>query len=120
MSRRSDSGAPSADATKDTGSAPDVLSMLEKHFSPDPLRESGGWTPRARNQAPNKDDAPIASVTAEAPAKDDAPLATVTSEAPTMKDPSIEVEETPRPQAPTTDVAPDAVAPSNPAPSKWF
>ncbi|CAL1383254.1 unnamed protein product [Linum trigynum] len=105
MSRRSDSGAPSSDAMKDTGSAPDVLSVLEKHFSPDPLRESGGWTPHARNQAPGKDDAPIAAVT---------------SEAPTRKEPLIEAEETPHPQAPTTDVAPDAAAPSNPAPSKWF
>ncbi|CAL1395588.1 unnamed protein product [Linum trigynum] len=120
MSRRSDSGAPSSDAPKDTGSAPDVLSVLEKHFSPDPLRESGGWTPRTRNQAPAKDDVPKATVTPEASTKENAPVAPVISEAPTLKDPSIEEEETPRPQAPTVDVAPDAAAPSNPTPSKWF
>ncbi|CAL1413910.1 unnamed protein product [Linum trigynum] len=103
MSRRADSGAPSSDATKDTGSAPDVLSVLEKHFSPDPLRESGGWTPRTRHQAPSKDDTP---------------LDPVTSEAPTSRDHSIEGEEIPRPKAPTTDAAPDAAAPSQPTPSK--
>ncbi|CAL1354116.1 unnamed protein product [Linum trigynum] len=108
MSRRSDSGAPSSDATKDTGSAPDVLSVLAKYFSPDPLRESGGWTSCAKNQAPTKDDATIAAVTLDAP------------EALSIKEPLVEAQEPPSSQAPATDVAPNVAAPSNPTLSKWL
>ncbi|CAL1360599.1 unnamed protein product [Linum trigynum] len=58
MSAKSGSGAPSASPAKEKPTERDVLQELERHFSPDPLREKGAWTPRARSQASSKSDAP--------------------------------------------------------------
>ncbi|CAL1372246.1 unnamed protein product [Linum trigynum] len=106
MSRKSGSGATSSDTMKDTGLAPDVLSVLEKHFSSDPLRESGGWTPRAKNQAPSKDDTTPAIV------------APKTSEAPTTGERADTATTPPNSQAPSTGGVASAATPSDPKPSK--
>ncbi|CAL1378237.1 unnamed protein product [Linum trigynum] len=55
MSKLPSPGAPSGDAPPNEGQAPDVIKLLEKHFSPDPNQESGGWTPRGSKEAPAKD-----------------------------------------------------------------
>ncbi|CAL1396574.1 unnamed protein product [Linum trigynum] len=58
MSTKSGSGDPSTSPAKDKPLEADVLQELEGHFSPDPLREKGAWTPRTRSQASSKSDAP--------------------------------------------------------------
>ncbi|CAL1355544.1 unnamed protein product [Linum trigynum] len=55
MSKLPSPGAPSGDAPPNDGQALDVIKLLEKHFSPDPNRESGGWTPRGSKEVPAKD-----------------------------------------------------------------
>ncbi|CAL1410726.1 unnamed protein product [Linum trigynum] len=55
MSNLPSPGAPSGDAPHVDSQAPDVIKILEKHFSPDPNRESGGWTPGGSKAAPTKD-----------------------------------------------------------------
>ncbi|CAL1384008.1 unnamed protein product [Linum trigynum] len=100
MSNNSGLGAPSAIPPKDKPSEPDVLQELEGHFSPDPLREKGAWTPRARSQASSKSDAK--------------PLS---SQATSTRDTADKGAAAP-PSKPPANPASDKSAPSNSQPSK--
>ncbi|CAL1394702.1 unnamed protein product [Linum trigynum] len=104
MSNKSGSGAPSTIPPKDKPSEPDILHELEGHFSPDPLREKGAWSPRARSQASSKSDAP----------SDATPIS---SQATSTRDTADKGAAAP-PSKPPANPASDQSAPSNSQPSK--
>ncbi|CAL1403029.1 unnamed protein product [Linum trigynum] len=105
MSSKSSSGAPSTNPAKEKPSEPDVLQKLEGHFSPDPLREKGAWTPRTKSQASSKGDAPSTAM----------PLSSQTTSANDTADKGAAPT-----SHPSVNPSGDAAAPSNPKPSKFF
>ncbi|CAL1410968.1 unnamed protein product [Linum trigynum] len=104
MSTKSGSGAPSTSPAMEKPSKPDVLQELEGHFSPDPLREKGAWTPRTRSQASSKSDAPSTTT----------PLSSQTTSARDTADKGAAAPIS----NPLENPARDAAVPSNPQPSK--
>ncbi|CAL1371599.1 unnamed protein product [Linum trigynum] len=82
---QSDSGATHTSAEKGGSAAPSILDVLEKHLSPDPLRNQDQRGPRSNKEAPKQTKSALSSTAATGA---EAPLVAAASTAPTTTTPA--------------------------------